>query len=101
MAMCEYAWTRFNYNSKFIAIEPQDSDRFHPTQKPLKLYYWILNNYAKTGDKILDTHAGSASCLVACENLGFDYVGFEIDKTYYDLGQKRLARERMQMSMFN
>lgn len=64
--------------------------RIHPTQKPVLLYEWLLTTYAKQGDKILDTHAGSASSLIACEELGYDYIGFELDPKYC-----RLARERM------
>jgi len=78
--MAEYAWTSFNDNAKvfdFSAVGQQG--RFHPTQKPPELYTWILSRYAKQGDKILDTHVGSASSLIACHQLGYDYVGFEID----------------------
>lgn len=74
--------------------------RFHPTQKPVALYKWILSNYAKDGDKILDTHVGSASSLIACYDMGFDYVGFEIDEEYYRLAKKRLDDEMAQMRMF-
>lgn len=74
-------------------------DRIHPTQKPVALYKWILDNYAKPGDKILDTHVGSASSLIACEDFGFKYVGFEIDADYYRLGQERLERNRAQMTI--
>ena len=72
-------------------------NRIHPTQKPIKLYTWLLSNYAKAGDKILDTHVGSASSLIACERMGFQYVGFEIDKEYYRLAQKRLEEDRAQV----
>ncbi len=68
--------------------------RIHPTQKPIVLYEWLLNKYAKKGDKILDTHVGSASSLIACERLGFDYVGFELDKNYFDKATKRLREEK-------
>jgi len=68
-----------------------NEERIHPTQKPVKLYRWLLKNYAKAGDLILDTHVGSASSLVACKELGFDYVGFEIDKDYYEAASKRVA----------
>lgn len=99
MAMAEYAWTSFNSNAKVFEHVPQDNtgQRFHPTQKPVALYKWILSNYAKPGDKILDTHVGSASSLVACYDLGFDYVGFEIDEEYYRLAKKRLAEETAQV----
>ena len=74
--------------------------RIHPTQKPVALYKWILSNYAKDGDKILDTHVGSASSLIACYDMGFDYVGFEIDEEYYRLAKERLDDEMAQMRMF-
>ena len=73
--------------------------RIHPTQKPVKLYKWILHNYAKPNDKILDTHVGSASSLIACEDMGFEYVGFELDKDYYEAAQKRLAQFRSQLKL--
>ena len=73
--------------------------RFHPTQKPVALYKWLLTNYAKDGDKILDTHVGSASSLIACEEMGFDYVGFELDETYYQLSKERLDRHNAQISL--
>lgn len=82
----------------------KDSERgaikIHPTQKPVALYQWLLQNYAKPGDKILDTHVGSASSLIACHNLGFDYIGFEIDKDYYDAAQKRLNAVKEQGKLF-
>jgi site-specific DNA-methyltransferase (adenine-specific) len=64
--------------------------RIHPTQKPVALYKWLLKNYAKPGDKILDTHVGSASSLIACEDMGFEYVGFELDADYHAAATKRL-----------
>lgn len=75
----------------------QEKNKIHPTQKPIALYRWLLNKYAKEGDKILDTHVGSASSLIACYELGFDYVGFEINKTYYDLAVKRIEEEKAQI----
>lgn len=98
MAMAEYAWTSFNLNAKvFDYSAVGQKGRFHPTQKPVALYKWILTNYAKPGDKILDTHVGSASSLIACYDLGFDYVGFEIDEEYYRLAKKRLDEEMAQV----
>ena len=64
----------------------------HPTQKPVKLYRWLLENYAKPGQLILDTHVGSASSLIACESMGFDYVGFEIDPDYYAAAKNRMSK---------
>lgn len=75
--------------------------RIHPCQKPVNLYLWILEKYAKSGDKILDTHAGSASSLIACYRMGFDYVAFEKSKEVYDLAIKRLAEETAQIRLFS
>ena len=97
MAMAEYAWTSFNANAKVFDYSAVGQDgRFHPTQKPVALYKWLLSNYAKPGDKILDTHVGSASSLIACYDMGFDYVGFEIDEEYYNKASKRLEEEMLQ-----
>ena len=102
MSMCEYAWTSFDKNAKWFEMSAVGQpDRFHPTQKPVQLYTWILSNFAKNGDKILDTHVGSASSLIACHELGFDYVGFEIDPTYYKLAKQRLDAAESQISMFD
>ena len=75
--------------------------RIHPTQKPVALYEWMLSKYANQGDKILDTHVGSASSLIACHNLGFEYVGFEIDKYYYGMAFNRLQRHKAQYNVFD
>ena len=79
-SMLEYAWSSFDITSKEWIGMSNEKDRIHPTQKPVALYTWLLNNYAKKGDKILDTHCGSASSLIACHKLGFDYVAFELTK---------------------
>lgn len=105
----ELAWTSFRsvVKKKFIswvganAKEKTEVDRIHPTQKPVALYTWLLNNYAKPGDKILDTHAGSASSGVACHKMGFDWTGCEIDKDYYTAASKRLEAVKAQVSMFD
>ena len=100
MAMAEYAWTSFNKNAKVFEFSAVGQPgRFHPTQKPIELYDWILRNYAEPGYKILDTHVGSASSLIACKRLNFDFVGFEIDKEYYRLACERIARETAQMTL--
>lgn len=102
MAMCEYAWTSFSSNAKVFEHTPQGDrkdKRFHPTQKPVALYKWILANYAKQGDTILDTHVGSASSLIACEEMGFKYVGFEIDEDYYRMAKERLNTFNAQVRM--
>lgn len=77
-----------------------DPIRIHPTQKPVALYKWLLKNYAKEGDLILDTHVGSASSLIACEEMGFDYVGCELDKDYYEMACKRIEKYREQLRLF-
>lgn len=104
MAMAEYAWTSLKGNAKVFECAPQGNKtdkRFHPTQKPIALYEWILSRYAKPGMKILDTHVGSASSLIACHRAGLDYWGFEIDETYYKAAKERLEREKMQVSLFD
>ena len=75
--------------------------KIHPTQKPVKLYEWLLTKYAKPGDIILDTHVGSASSLIACHNTQHKYVGFEIDETYYKQAAERIERETAQMNIFD
>ena len=73
--------------------------RIHPTQKPVKLYEWLLMNYAKDGDKILDTHLGSGSIAIACHNLGFDLTACELDADYYESAMKRLQQHKAQIRM--
>lgn len=103
MAMAEYAWTNINDNAKVFEMAPQDNSgrRFHPTQKPVELYEWIINLFAKPDDIILDTHVGSASSLVACRNTGHKYVGFEIDETYYKRAKERLDAAEAQQNIFD
>lgn len=103
MAMAEYAWTSFNDNAKIYRRPPQGKpgERFHPTQKPVELYTWLLERYAQDGYKILDTHAGSASSLVACRRRGLAAWGFEIDPVYYELASKRLAAEQAQVNIYD
>ncbi len=101
-ASCEYAWTSFNLSAKTFYMRPQNADniRIHPTQKPVKLYEWLLMNYAKEGDKILDTHLGSGSIAIACHNLGYDLTGYEIDKDYYESAIKRIEQHKAQQRLF-
>ena len=70
--------------------------RIHPTQKPVDLYMWLLKNYAKQGDKILDTHLGSGSSAIAADIMGFDFTGYEIDKDYYEAALDRFNRHKQQ-----
>lgn len=95
MAMCEYAWTSFQGNAKvveFSQLSKKGDERFHPTQKPIELYAWILRNFAKDGDLVFDPMAGSFSSRIACWKLGFDYVGCEIEKIYFDKGIERFEK---------
>ena len=100
-ASCELAWTSFDQSAKTFYMRPQNADniRIHPTQKPVKLYEWILMNYAKEGDKILDTHLGSGSIAIACHNLGYDLEGYELDKDYYDNALKRIKEHQSQLRL--
>ena len=100
MAMCEYAWTSFFSNAKLFKYAPQNSSRFHPAQKPVELYKWILKNYAKTFDLILDTHLGSGSSRIAAYDMGFDFVGLEIDAEYFEKQEKRFKEHCAQGSLF-
>ena len=100
-AMCEFAWTSFNKVAQIFSTRTQGQEqRFHPTQKPVKLYEWLLMNYANKGDKILDTHLGSGSIAIACHNLGFDLTACELDKEYYDAAMKRLNDHKLQQKLF-
>ena len=74
--------------------------KIHPTQKPIKLYEWLLMNYAKEGHKILDTHLGSGSIAIACHNLGYDLTACELDKDYYDAAIKRIEQHKAQQRLF-
>ncbi len=105
MSMAEVAYISEGLGtiSKVFEYPPQgkkDDCRIHPTQKPVALYEWLLSKYAKPGDKILDTHAGSASSLIACHNMGFDYIGFEIDRDYYEKALERLDAVKVQTRLF-
>jgi len=102
MSMVEVASLSENLGttSKWIEIAPQNPNRIHPTQKPVKLYEWLLINYAKEGDKILDTHLGSGSIAIACHNLGYDLTGYELDKEYYDNAIKRIKNHQAQTRIF-
>jgi site-specific DNA-methyltransferase (adenine-specific) len=101
MAACEYAWTNIAGNAAIFKHHPRpDDDRFHPTQKPVALYKWLLSRYAKPGWKILDTHFGSGSSGIACHDLGFDLTASEIDRDYYAAAMERI-REYQRQQTFN
>lgn len=109
-ADCEIAWTdlpgqsrifEYRWNGMLQENMKAKEARIHPCQKPVALYSFLLRNYAKPGDKILDTHVGSASSLIACHRGGFEYWGFEVDPIYYRDAKARLDREIAQVSIFD
>jgi site-specific DNA-methyltransferase (adenine-specific) len=100
MSQVELAWTSFDSPARICKINSNDPNRIHPTQKPVTLYKWILDKYAKPGDKILDTHLGSGSIAIACHDYGFDLTACELDKEYYDAAMKRIAEHQKQIKLF-
>jgi len=106
----EMAWTSFDTKCrKFDLIRGFDetgkhystnNGRIHQTQKPTMLYKWLLKNYAKKGDKILDTHLGSQSSRIAAFDMGFDFTGYELDKDYFESGNKRFNQHKSQLKIF-
>lgn len=101
-ADAEMAWTSFDTAVRFFRYHrgQQTDKRIHPTQKPKELYRWILKKYAKEGDLIFDSHLGSGSIAVACDDMGFDLVATEIDKDYFDKANKRIDLARRQQTLF-
>ena len=97
----ELAYTSFHKLLKKFIYRGDVKKTFHPTQKPCKLYEWLLMNYAKQGDKILDTHLGSGSIALACHNLKFDLTACELDKEYYDAAMLRLKHHQQQLTIFD
>jgi len=109
-ADCELAWTSFNtavrmFNWKWNGMLQQNmknkEERIHPTQKPVALYKWLLQKYAKPGDKIFDSHVGSGSIRIACHDMGFDFEGCEIDKDYWEAQEARYNQHVMQGDLFS
>ena len=100
-AMCEFAWSSFDCVSKIfrLPIQTDRQNRIHPTQKPVALYRWLLANYAKEGDRILDTHLGSMSSAIACHYAGYHLTGCELDADYFTAGVERVNRETAQMTL--
>lgn len=96
----EYAWTSFEKPSRIFRFDNRTGDKIHPTQKPVALYKWLLTDYAKPGDKILDTHLGSGSICIACHDLGFEITGIELDKDYYEAAKKRIMDYQLQQKLF-
>lgn len=108
-ADCEIAWTdlpgqsrvfEYKWNGMLQQNMKAKEERLHPCQKPIMLYAWILRQYDKPGMKILDTHVGSASSLIACHRAGLEYWGFEIDPIYFKKAEERLEREKAQVNIF-
>ena len=108
-ADCELAWCsfpsavrkfEFRWAGMLQGNMANKENRIHPTQKPVKLYEWLLTHYAKQGDKILDTHLGSGSSRIAAYNLGFDFVGCEIDEDYFKAQEERFKAHTAQQSLF-
>lgn len=100
-AQFEMAWTSFKSScKKFDYNAAKNIDRIHPTQKPVQLYKWILNKYAKQGDTILDTHLGSGSSAIAAHDGGFEFTGIELDEEYYNAAKERLILHQRQLNLF-
>ena len=97
----ELAWTSFNSAVRFFRYHrgQQIDERIHPTQKPVALYKWLLSNYAKQGDKILDTHLGSGSSRIAAYEMGFDFTAFELDTEYFEAQEKRYKAHIAQLKL--
>jgi site-specific DNA-methyltransferase (adenine-specific) len=101
LAMCELAWCSIQRPIKMFTYSVStEKHKIHPTQKPVALYVWLLQNYAKPGDKILDTHMGSQSSRIAAHQMGFDFWGCEIDPEYFADGCKRFEKETEQQALF-
>ena len=99
-AEAEMAWTSLDKVVRFFKKNPNQPNRFHPTQKPVKLYDWLLANYAKPGQRILDTHLGSGSSAIAAHYFGCDFVGCELDEDYFKAASDRFNYETRQVAMF-
>ncbi len=103
-AVFEMAWTSFDTPAKAFRMSRVEAYthqvKIHPTQKPVALYRWLLKNYAKPGQKILDTHLGSMSSVIACIEEGYSITGCELDKDYYDAGMKRVQNHLAQQKLF-
>ena len=99
-AECEMAWASFDKCARIYKLFPNQADRIHPTQKPIGLYKWILDRFAKQGDKILDTHLGSGSIAIACHDYGFDLTACELDKEYFDKAMQRINNHTAQQKLF-
>ena len=106
LAMCEMAWTSFSKPAKIWSFSVlKEKNKIHPTQKPVEIYDWLVKNYAKQGDKILDTHLGSGSIAIAIEkanrinNMGLQFTGIELDEEYYNAALQRFKIFAMQQTI--
>jgi site-specific DNA-methyltransferase (adenine-specific) len=104
-ATAEYAWVSMGLKKPakmfdYSIHKHNHTNKIHPTEKPVQLYKWILKNYAKEGDKILDTHLGSGSIAIACHDLGFDFTACELDPDYYNAAIKRIEDHKKQLVLF-
>ncbi len=99
-SQCELAWASFPEMCKYIRVNKTQINRIHRCQKPVQLYEWILQNYAKQGDRILDTHLGSGSIAVACHNTGHSLDAYEIDAEYFAAASARLHEHQRQIKLF-
>ena len=100
LAMAELAWTSFDKLAKIYKLLVPKNQKIHPTQKPTKLYKWLLDKYAKPTDKILDTHLGSGSIAIACHDYGFELTACELDAEYYEAAKKRFFNHSAQTKLF-
>jgi site-specific DNA-methyltransferase (adenine-specific) len=100
MSQIELALTSFDLLPQLVKINNNDVNRQHPTQKPVALYKWLLDKYAKEGDKILDTHLGSGSIAIACHDFKFDLTACELDKEYFDKAMQRIEDHKAQLKLF-
>jgi len=100
MSQIEIAWTSFTSHSQLVKINSNQNNRIHISQKPIYLYKWLLDKYAKQGDKILDTHLGSGSIAIACHDYGFELTACELDKEYYDKAIERIQNHVSQQRLF-
>ena len=100
MSQIEQAWTSFDSPARLYKINSNNNNRIHPTEKPVALYKRLLNEYAKEGDLILDTHLGSGANRIACAEMNFSFVGFELDKIYYEKQEKRFNDFKSQLRLF-
>ena len=100
LAMAELAWTSFDKLAKIFKYSVPKDGKIHPTQKPICLYKWILDKYAKPNDKILDTHLGSGSIAIACHDYGFELTACELDSEYYEKAVQRIKNHVAQQKLF-